>query len=182
MGFWYPVSFLEDGFACSFNTCTKAESRSCNVSSVCWCVSYYLIHSWHLDRAESRHFAIFGGWDGSREGDQEVGAENDIWILQYDLSKHAFKCTHSAEEDVYVWRELDSENEILGRDACSITYIGDKRPLKSIHDALESDAECTSNSFIILLLFGGCDPDFNYLNDIFFFNLGTRQLIKNDRL
>lgn len=35
-----------------------------------------------------RFFALFGGWDGNKSGDQEVGAERDIWILMFDLGTH----------------------------------------------------------------------------------------------
>eukprot|EP01125_Pyxidicula_operculata_P023046 TRINITY_DN976_c4_g1_i5.p1 TRINITY_DN976_c4_g1~~TRINITY_DN976_c4_g1_i5.p1 ORF type:complete len:459 (+),score=127.83 TRINITY_DN976_c4_g1_i5:326-1702(+) len=90
-----------------------------------------------------RDFLLFGGWDGSKDQNGvETGAEDDLWLLRFNL-------------DTYIlsWRQIELESPPTPRDChtafCSI----------SVDDVTTLDP----NMYII---YGGSDPDFNYIDDV----------------
>jgi len=97
----------------------------------------------HVDFNHSLvHYALFGGWDGSLNNGTEIGAENDLWILT--LNTDTYQC---------VWKEYVLPNPPIARDC---------------HTAVHSSGNKYLN---YLIIYGGSDPDFNYLSHLSICNL-----------
>jgi len=96
-----------------------------------------------------KKYILFGGWDGTRINGREMGAENDLWLLRIDIQSNDFE-----------WTEYILKNPPIPRDCHSAVFTG-----------------CLTNwnngSFLenLIVIFGGTDVDFKYLNDFYILNL-----------
>jgi hypothetical protein len=92
-------------------------------------------------------YAVFGGWDGSRNNNTEVGAENDLWILTLNIDTYE-----------YNWEEIVLDNPPVPRDC---------------HTAVHTvNPDFSGNKFQnYLVVYGGSDPDFKHLTHLSICNL-----------
>jgi len=120
-----------------------------------------------------KYFMMFGGWDGSRNGIEEIGAENDLWVLKVNVHSHAYTWTELPTffqrkppgRDTCVMALLGYEEEWDTLDPTTKTYEREEVPRKSILPP-PSDAGLTR----LLFVFGGIDAAFNFLDDTWLYN------------
>lgn len=95
----------------------------------------------------------FGGWDGSRgpQG-EEIGAENDLWLMDFDSNKNEF-----------TWREVVLSNPPVARDCHTSTHT--VFPPINLSISQREVAMETRDHYNWLVVFGGSDASFKYLGD-----------------
>lgn len=85
--------------------------------------------------------------------------------LRYLIPIHFYSQIETLE---YIWHELITDGMIPGRDACSMLSLGNR-----IDNADVATERYVTSINSMLLVHGGCDPEFNYLQDTWLFNLGV---------